>query len=139
MLIGEYQHNIDVKGRVAIPSKFRDDLGINFFIAKGLDGCLFALGQEEWSNLENKIKSIPISKARGIQRFFFSGAAEVQLDKQGRILVPQNLREYASLNKEIVFIGASNRVEIWNADKWKSYNDDLTEESISEIMGMLDL
>ena len=71
-------------------------------------------------HLENKIKAMPISKARGIQRFFFSGAAEVQLDKQGRILIPQNLRDYASLDKEIVFTGASNRVEIWDADKWKS-------------------
>lgn len=139
MLIGEYQHNIDAKGRVAIPARFRDDLSTHFFITKGLDGCLFILGQEEWKKLENKIKSMPISKARGIQRFFFSGASEIQLDKQGRMLIPQNLRDYASLDKEIVFTGVSNRVEIWNAAKWRSFNEDLTEENVAEVMDMLEL
>ena len=85
MLIGEYQHNIDLKGRVAVPAKFRDDLGALFYITKGLDNCLFVLPQDEWNRMIDKIKTLPISKARGLQRFFFSGAAEVVPDKQGRI------------------------------------------------------
>lgn len=139
MLIGEYQHNIDVKGRVAVPAKFRDDLGLQFYITKGLDGCLFALPLAEWNRLEEKIRAMPISKARGLQRFFFSGAAEVQPDKQGRILIPQQLREHAGLDKEITLIGTLNRVEIWNTENWKAFNSNLTQESIENAMDMLDL
>ncbi len=139
MLIGEYQHNIDSKNRVAVPSKFRADLGSRFYITKGLDGCLFVLAAAEWERLEEKVSSLPISKARGLQRFFFSGAAEVQPDKQGRILVPQQLKEYASLDKDVTFIGASSRVEIWNTDKWRAINSELTQDSIEEAMDMLDL
>ncbi len=139
MLIGEYQHNIDAKGRVAVPTKFRDDLGMRFYITKGLDGCLFVLQQSEWEKLEEKIRQMPISKARTIQRFFFSGAAEVQPDKQGRILIPQPLREHASLNKEVTFIGTANRVEIWDSAKWTSFNSEITEESIEEAMDFLEL
>jgi len=139
MLIGEYQHNIDAKGRVAVPTKFRDDLGMRFYITKGLDGCLFVLQQSEWEKLEDKIRQMPISKARTIQRFFFSGAAEVQPDKQGRILIPQPLREHASLNKEVTFIGTANRVEIWDSAKWTSFNSEITEESIEEAMDFLEL
>lgn len=139
MLIGEYQHNIDAKGRVAVPTKFRDDLGMRFYITKGLDGCLFVLQQSEWEKLEEKIRQMPISKARTIQRFFFSGAAEVQPDKQGRILIPQPLREHASLNKEVTFIGTANRVEIWDSAKWTSFNSSITEESIEEAMDFLEL
>ena len=138
MLIGEYQHNIDAKGRVAVPSKFRDDLGALFYITKGLDNCLFVLPQDEWDRLVEKIKTLPISKARGLQRFFFSGAAEVAPDKQGRILI-QQLREHAQLDKEVTFIGTSSRVEIWNSSKWVEFNSELTQESIAEAMDMLDL
>lgn len=139
MLIGEYQHNIDLKGRVAVPAKFRDDLGENFYITKGLDNCLFVLPKEDWNRLIEKIKTLPISKARGLQRFFFSGAAEVLPDKQGRILIPTKLREYASLDKEVTFIGTSSRVEIWNSAKWADFNDKLTQENVEEAMDMLDL
>ncbi len=139
MLIGEYQHNIDIKGRVAVPSKFRDDLGSQFYITKGLDNCLFVLPLSEWSRLEEKIRAMPISKARGLQRFFFSGAAEVQPDKQGRILIPQQLREHAKLNKEVTLIGTLNRVEIWDSEKWKDFNSNLTQESIEDAMDMLEL
>lgn len=139
MLIGEYQHNIDAKGRVAVPTKFRDDLGMRFYVTKGLDGCLFVLQQSEWEKLEDKIRQMPISKARTIQRFFFSGAAEVQPDKQGRILIPQPLREHASLNKEVTFIGTGNRVEIWDSAKWTSFNSSITEDSIEEAMDFLEL
>ena len=139
MLIGEYQHNIDPKGRVAVPTKFRDDLGTLFYITKGLDGCLFVLQQSEWMRLEDKVRTMPISKARTIQRFFFSGAAEVQPDKQGRILIPQKLREHACLKKEVTFIGTANRVEIWDSAKWNSFNSSITEENIEEAMDMLEL
>ncbi len=139
MLIGEYQHNIDLKGRVAVPARFRDDLGALFYITKGLDNCLFVLPQDEWSRLVEKIKTMPISKARGLQRFFFSGAAEVVPDKQGRILIPQQLREHAELDKEVTFIGTSSRVEIWNSNKWAEFNSVLTQDSIAEAMDMLDL
>lgn len=88
MLIGEYQHNIDAKGRVIVPAKFREDLGEHFYVTKGLDGCLFVLSAAEWKRLQDKISAMPISKSRGLQRFFFSGAAEVEPDKQGRILLP---------------------------------------------------
>ena len=134
MLIGEYQHNIDPKGRVIVPAKFREDLGEHFYVSKGLDGCLFVLSPEEWQRLQDKIRSMPISKSRGLQRFFFSGAAEVEPDKQGRILLPQHLRDYAGLSKEITFIGASSRGEIWDSDHWNEFNSGLTQESIAEAM-----
>ena len=138
MLIGEYQHNIDSKGRVIVPSKFREDLGECFYVTKGLDGCLFVLSPEEWARLQEKIKAMPISKSRGLQRFFFSGAAEVQPDKQGRILLPQTLREYAKLSHDVTVIGASTRAEIWDSARWEEFNSTLTEDSIAEAMDMLE-
>lgn len=139
MLIGEYQHNFDPKGRVIVPAKFREDLGDCFYVTKGLDGCLFVLSPKEWTRLQEKISAMPISKARGLQRFFFSGAVEVVPDKQGRILIPQVLREYASLAKDVTFIGASNRVEIWDTGTWKQFNSTLTQDSIAEAMDLLQL
>ncbi|MBW7571671.1 division/cell wall cluster transcriptional repressor MraZ [Caproiciproducens faecalis] len=139
MLIGEYQHNIDTKGRVIVPARFREDLGEHFYITKGLDGCLFVLSPEEWTRLQDKVKAMPISKARGLQRFFFSGAAEVEPDKQGRILIPQVLRDHAQLTKDVTFIGTSSRAEIWDSKRWNDFNSTLTEESIAEAMDMLEL
>lgn len=139
MLIGEYQHNIDAKGRVIIPAKFRDDLGERFYVTKGLDGCLFVLSSLEWKRLEDKIQAMPLSKSRGLQRFFFSGAAEVEPDKQGRILLPQTLRDYAGLMKDVTFIGTSSRAEIWDSEAWSKINAELTEENIAEAMDLLDL
>lgn len=139
MLIGQYQHNIDVKGRVIVPAKFREDLGERFYVTKGLDNCLFVLSLEEWVRLEKKLQDMPISKARRLQLFFFSGAAEVETDKQGRILIPQHLRDYAGLNKDITFVGTSNRAEIWDSQRWESFNAELTEESIAEAMDDLGL
>lgn len=139
MLIGQYQHNIDVKGRVIVPVKFREDLGTIFYITKGLDGCLFVLPSSEWNHLQEKIQKMPISKSRGLQRFFFSGAAEVEADKQGRILIPQQLREHAGLTKDVTFIGASSRAEIWDSERWNKFNAELTEESIAEAMDLLEL
>lgn len=139
MLIGEFQHNIDAKGRVIVPSKFREDFGERFYVTKGLDGCLFVLSPAEWERLQNKVMAMPISKARGLQRFFFSGAAEVEPDKQGRILLPQQLRDYAKLTKDVTFIGASSRAEIWDSEHWNEFNSALTEDSIAQAMDELEL
>lgn len=126
MFIGEYEHSIDTKGRIMIPSKFRSKLGDTFILTKGLDSCLFIYTREEWAKFEDKLKTLPFSSkdARKFTRFFLSGAVECETDKQGRILIPSNLREYGSLEKSVISIGVSNRIEIWDADKWKEYNDD---------------
>lgn len=123
MLLGEYSHNLDEKGRVSVPAKFRDDLGASFIVTKGLDNCLFIYSKNEWNTFETKLKDLPLTNpnARNFIRFFFSGATECELDKQGRINIPQNLRDYASLNKELLIIGVSTRVEIWDKEKWNTY------------------
>ena len=138
MLIAEYQHTIDAKNRVIVPAKFREDLGSLFYITKGLDGCLFVLSRKGWEQLQAKIDAMPLSKSRGLQRFFFAGAAEAEPDKQGRILIPQNLREYAELEKDVTFIGTSTRAEIWSTEKWNRMNEELTEASIVEVMDELE-
>lgn len=138
MLIGEYQHTIDAKNRVIVPAKFREDLGSLFYITKGLDGCLFVLSRKGWEQLQAKIDAMPLSKSRGLQRFFFAGATEAEPDKQGRILIPQNLREYAELEKDVTFIGTSTRAEIWSTEKWNRMNEELTEASIVEVMDELE-
>ena len=120
MLIGQYQHNIDAKNRVIVPAKFREDLGERFYVTKGLDGCLFVLSEAGWKRLQDKIVAMPMSKARQLQRFFFSGAAEVEPDKQGRILIPQPLRDYASIEKDVTFIGTGDRAEIWSTENISS-------------------
>lgn len=139
MLIGEYQHTIDPKGRVIVPARFREDLGDDFYVTKGLDGCLFVLSPKEWNRLQEKISAMPISKARGLQRFFFSGAVEAQPDRQGRVLLPQALRDYAQLEKDVTFIGASSRAEIWDTGRWASFNSTLTQDNIAEAMDLLEL
>ena len=137
MLIGQYQHNIDAKNRVIVPAKFREDLGERFYVTKGLDGCLFVLSEEGWKRLQDKIVAMPMSKARQLQRFFFSGAAEVEPDKQGRILIPQPLRDYASIEIDVTFIGTGDRAEIWCTECWTQVNDNLSEDSIAEAMDAL--
>jgi MraZ protein len=141
LFIGEYQHTIDPKGRVIMPAKFREELGEKFVVTKGLDNCLFVYPNEEWRNLEQKLRTLPLTskEARAFIRFFFAGAAECEVDKQGRILIPSNLREHAALDKELVIIGVSTRVEIWSRDAWVSYNDDssLDHEAIVERMAEL--
>lgn len=134
MFMGEYQHNIDTKGRMIVPAKFRDDLGERFIVTRGLDTCLFVYPMDEWKILEQKLKKLPLTKkdARAFTRFFFSGAIECEVDKQGRINIPQPLRTYASLDKECVVIGVSNRLEVWQADLWNAYMVE-SEESFAEI------
>ena len=138
MLIGQYQHNIDAKGRVIVPSKFREALGEKFIVTRGLDHCLFVYAQSRWLELVAKIETLPWTSAdvRRFSRFFMAGASECEIDNQGRILIPQTLREYAHLEKQIVSIGVGDRVEIWNRETWESYNQEETdaENELAERM-----
>ncbi|WP_129596453.1 division/cell wall cluster transcriptional repressor MraZ [Anaerophilus nitritogenes] len=138
MFIGEYFHTIDTKGRVIIPSKFRDELGEKFIMTKGLDHCLFVYAPNEWREIEKKLKSLPLTNkdARAFVRFFFSGATECELDKQGRITIAPNLRSHAKVEKEVIIIGVSTRVEIWSKEEWEIYNEiaDLSYDDIAEKM-----
>jgi MraZ protein len=134
MFMGEYHHSIDNKGRLIVPSKFRDELGDMFIITRGLDQCLFGYPISEWGLIEEKLKGLPLTKkdARAFTRFFFSGAVESELDKQGRINLPSPLLQYAKLEKECVILGVSNRIEIWNKQIWEDYFTQ-SEESFVEI------
>ncbi len=122
MFMGEYNHTIDAKGRVIVPSKFRDLLGEEFVVTKGLDGCLFVFDNKEWAAFEEKLRSLPITNkdARAIVRFFLAGAASVEVDRQGRILLPASLRDFAGLTKDAVLVGVGSRIEIWSKDSWES-------------------
>ena len=141
MLIGEYEHTLDVKGRLIMPSKLRDDIGDKFIITKGLDGCLFGFSLSEWEQFEEKLKSLPLTNknARDFVRFFLSGAVSIEIDKQGRFLVASNLREYASMEKEVVIIGVGTRIEFWSKENWNKYNnsDSISAENLAENMTML--
>ena len=133
MFIGEYQHSLDSKNRIIVPSKLRDSLGDRFI-------CLYAYPIDEWQKFEEKLNNLPLTNkdARAFVRFFVAGATEVETDKQGRGLIPANLREYAGIEKEIVTIGALNKVEIWSKEKWESYNEsDIDFDSIADKMGDL--
>ncbi|GGA97587.1 transcriptional regulator MraZ [Macrococcus hajekii] len=134
MFMGEYEHQMDVKGRLIVPAKFREELSEHFVITRGLDRCLFGYTMAEWQAIEQKLKALPITKkdARKFMRLFFSGAVEVELDKQGRMNIPANLREYAKLSKECVIVGVSSRIEIWDKTEWQIFYDD-TEPHYAEI------
>lgn len=134
MLMGEYNHSLDAKGRVILPADFRNELGESFIITKGLDNCLFIYPQSEWEQLSVKLRQLPLAKteARAFVRFFFAGARQVELDKQGRFLIPATLRQHASLKKDAVLIGVSNRIEVWSKDEWLKYNEEIT-PSVSAI------
>ena len=139
MLMGTYQHNMDLKGRVTMPSKFREDLGDKFYVSRGLDGCLFVFSAEQWERMMEKVATMPLAQGRNIQRYFFSGAAEVEPDKQGRILIPQNLREHAGLEKDVTVIGSATRAEIWDTARWNEYEAQQTEESVEASMNIMEL
>lgn len=141
MLLGEYRHNVDVKGRVSVPSKFRGDLGQAFVVTKGLDHCLFAYSKDEWTIFESKLKELPLTNtdARTFMRFFFAGATECEVDKNGRINIPQNLREYANIQKDVVIVGVATRAEIWNAEDWEKLtnSDSLDVSNLASQMSNL--
>lgn len=135
MFMGEYNHTVDTKGRLIIPSKFRELLGEEFIVTKGLDGCLFVFPMNEWHAFEEKLRTLPLTQkgARQFTRFFVAGATPCELDKQGRILLPATLREFAGLDKDVVLAGMLNRIEIWSKAKWTENNayddmDDIAEQ-----------
>lgn len=135
MFMGEFNHSVDAKGRIIIPSKFRDDLGEEFVLTLGLDGCLFAYPISEWQIFVDKLKTLPGTKeARQLQRYFMAGAAACEADKQGRILIPAKLRESAGLEKDIVFVGVLNKIEIWSKERWDKNNDYDDVDAIAERM-----
>ncbi len=139
MFMGEYNHTIDAKGRLIIPSRFRELLGEEFVLTKGLDGCLCIYPMEEWSAFEQKLRALPLTNknARTFSRFFVAGATPCVLDNQGRILIPQTLREFAGLEKDVVLTGNLNRIELWSKEKWTdncSYDDmDAIAEGMQEM------
>ena len=141
MLIGEYEHSLDTKGRLVMPSKLRESIGEKFIVTKGLDGCLFGFSKQEWTNFEEKLKTLPLTNknARDFVRFFLSGATECEIDKQGRFLIVANLRQYASMEKDVVIIGVGTRIEIWNKKKWEEYNNEenISADAIAENMTLL--
>ncbi|MCT4596318.1 MAG: division/cell wall cluster transcriptional repressor MraZ [Vallitalea sp.] len=143
MFIGEYRHSIDNKGRIIVPAKFRSLLGESFYLTKGFDQCLFIYTEDQWNKFIDKLDNNSMKKkdARRIQRFFIASANECTLDKQGRILIPSPLRDYSMLEKEVVFIGVSNRVEIWSKKKWDDYNmkEDIDISDLAEEMEELDI
>ena len=139
MLIGEYEHSLDAKGRLIMPAKLRTDMGEKFIITKGLDGCLFVFSQIEWSNFESKLKELPLTNknARDFVRFFLSGATECEIDKQGRFLIPSNLRQAAKLEKDAVIVGVGTRLEIWDKEIWQKCDENISADEIAENMTML--
>lgn len=141
MFMGEYNHTVDTKGRLIIPAKFRESLGDEFVVTKGLDGCLFIYSQEEWKNIEEKFRNTPLTTrdARKFSRFFFAGAATCELDKQGRILIPAVLREFAGLEKDVVLAGVFNKIEIWSKDRWLDEGNYDDMEEVAEHMAELGL
>ena len=134
MFIGEYNHTIDAKGRLIIPSRFREVLGDEFVVTKGMDGCLFVFDNPEWQAFEEKLHKLPMidKGARQFTRFFLSCAASVEVDKQGRILLPAVLREFAGITKDAVLVGVGSRVEIWSKDRWEGT---VTYQDMEEISG----
>lgn len=134
MFIGEYQHNLDIKGRVAIPAKFREQLKEGTIITRGLDRCLFVFSRSEWETLAKKLVALPLAQAnsRAFVRLMLAGAMDVEVDNQGRILIPDYLREYANLKKRLIVAGLYNRIEIWDSENWKRYKSK-TESSADEV------
>ncbi len=136
--MGEFSHTLDAKGRVTLPSDLRAELSDSFYITKGLDNCLFIYGESEWNSLSEKLKTLPMAKpeARAFLRFFFSGAKKVECDKQGRFLIPSNLRAYADLKKDVVLTGVMTRAELWAKERYDAYNDEVNPK-VTEIASEL--
>ena len=141
MLLGEYKHNLDTKGRMAIPAKFRDKLSAGAIITRGIDDCLFVFANAEWDTLAKKLVALPLAQAnsRAFVRLMLAGATDVEIDNQGRILIPDYLRKYAGLKKEVIVAGLYNRIEIWDEAAWQSYKTktESSSEEIAEKLGEL--
>ena len=141
MFMSEYNHTVDAKGRLIIPSKFREILGDEFVISKGMDGCLFVYANDDWNAFEQKLTSLPLinKEARQFARFFLAGAAQVEVDKQGRILLPASLRSFANLDKDVVLVGVGSRIEIWDKEKYEALSADENMDDIANAMEALGL
>lgn len=140
MFMGEYDHSIDSKGRIIVPAKFRESLGEEFVVTKGLDGCLFVYPINEWENFVSELRNLPGNKeARQLQRYFMAGAASLEVDKQGRILIPAKLREAAGLEKDVVFVGVLSKIEIWSKDRWQDNDTFDNMDDIAEHMSSFGL
>lgn len=141
MFIGEYHHQIDEKGRIAVPTKFRGDLAKGAVVTRGLDSSLFLLPMEEWGKLAGKLADLPLGQAnsRAFSRLFLSGAMDISIDKQGRFVIPEYLRNYAGLNKKVVIVGVHTRLELWDIDKWEAYRSQTEHDAgdIAEHLGDL--
>ncbi len=140
MFMGQYNHTVDSKGRLSIPSKFREQLGDEFIVTRGMDGCLFVYDNENWAAFEKSLMSLPkfnSKELRNLRRIFISGAAQVEVDKQGRILLPAALRESAGLEKDVVLAGVGDCIEIWSQEKWDSLELDTENDDIAETMERL--
>ena len=138
VLIGEYQHSLDAKGRLFIPAKFRDDLGDQFVIARGVGNCLFGMSLKEWDSFSQKLRSQPVTDVQ-VQKFVrvvFAGATDCEPDKQGRVVIPANLRDIAGLEKDVVVIGVMSRIEIWNKEAWIAYNESINDD-YDEMIGKM--
>lgn len=138
MLIGEYQHSLDAKGRLFIPAKFRDDLGDQFVIARGVGNCLFGMSLKEWDSFSQKLRTQPVTDVQ-VQKFVrvvFAGATDCEPDKQGRVVIPANLRDIAGLDKDVVIIGVMSRIEIWNKEAWIAYNESINDD-YDEMIGKM--
>jgi len=134
MFMGEFEHSIDTKGRLIIPAKFREQLGEQFVVTRGMDGCLFGYPMSEWAALQEKLKALPVNRkdARAFVRFFYSAATEYELDKQGRIILPKSLQDHAALSKQCVIVGVANRFEIWSQERWDKFST-AAEEDFDDI------
>ena len=134
MLIGEYEHSIDAKGRIIFPVRLREDFGEKFIVTKGLEKCLYVYSVEEWQRLEDKIRALPMVKGMALQKFLVAPASLMETDKQGRIVLPAKLREYAGLEKDVTVVGATVRAEIWDTDNWNEACAKITSEFVGTTM-----
>lgn len=141
MFDGEYYHTIDAKGRLILPARFREELGDSFIVTRGLDGCLFVYTNSEWEALQEKLKALPLinKEARRLTRFFSAGFTQCEPDKQGRILVPAGLRNYAKLQKEVCMVGTGTRIEIWDKEIWETNMTDISENMDELLDGMQEM
>lgn len=139
MLMGEYQHNMDAKGRVTIPSKYREELGETFYVSKGLDGCLTLYSEARWQERVERINACPEAQVKNIRRFVFATTEQVTPDKQGRILISPVLRAHAGLTKDVTVIGAGLTAEIWDTERWQKYNEEINSADIEADMAALQI
>lgn len=141
MLMGEHTHTVDAKGRVILPAEFRDEIGERFVITRGLETCLWVFAEPEWDKLSRKLASLPVSRkeVRDVTRFFMAGARLLECDRQGRFLIPANLRDYARLGKDAVLSGMINRVELWSKAEWEAYSAGIQPSVTSMAEALTDL